>query len=296
MNQPSSQPASTRWLGYLAGLGVIAIWSGFIVFARFGVKGNLTPYDVTALRFMVGALVTLPFVFLYWPRHLPLTKILVLIATGPGVVYSVLMYNGLNYSPAAFAGVFANGSMPIFTGIFAWVLLGEKLGKNAFIGISAIIAGSIIVSYQSLSVADGQYLIGLPFFLFAALILAIYMIFIRLWNVSSKQILAIMNVPNAVLFLPLWWFALPTTLASASMSEIALQALFQGLAPSFLALVLFTYAIRTIGATPTAGFAASVPATAALLAIPVLGEHLNFIEWSGVLAVTAGLALLILRK
>jgi len=296
MNQPSSYSVSPKWLGYLAGFGIIGIWSGFIVFARFGVTGNLTPYDIAALRFMVGTLVTLPFAYLYWPRHLPWTKILVLIATGPGIVYSILMYNGLSFSPAAFAGVFANGSMPIFTAILAWFLLGEKLGKTAIIAISIIIAGSLTVGYQSLSTFGGQYLIGLPFFILAAFLLATYMILIRLWNINSRQVLAIVNLLSAVLFLPLWWFFLPSTLSLATMPEIALQALFHGLGPSFFALVFFTYAIQTIGATPMAGFAAAVPATAALLAIPVLGEHLNIIEWSGVLAVTVGLALLIFKK
>jgi len=296
MNQPSSHPVPNRWLGYLAGLGVIAIWSGFIVFARFGVKGNLTPYDVTALRFMVGALVALPFVFRYWPHHLSSVRILVLMATGPGVVYSVLMYNGLNYSPAAFAGVFANGTMPIFTAIFAWALLGERLGKTAFIAIAIIIAGSVAVGYENLSSVGTENLIGLPFFIIASFFLAAYVVLLRLWNLTSRQILAIINLPSALVFLPLWWFALPSTIGDASLAEIALQALFQGLGPSFLALIFFTYAIQTIGATPVAAFAASVPATAALLAIPVLGERLNIVEWSGVLAVTAGLALLILRR
>ena len=296
MNQPSSHPASNRWLGYLAGLGVIAIWSGFIVFSRFGVKGNLTPYDVTALRFIVGAFVALPFVVRYWPHHLPLAKILVLIATGPGIIYSLLMFNGLTYSPAAFAGVFANGTMPIFTAIFAWVFLGERLGKTAFIAIAIIIAGSVAVGYESLSTVGGENLIGLPFFIIASLFLAFYVVLLRLWNLTSRQILAIMSLPSAVVFLPLWWFALPSTIGDASTFEIVLQGLFQGFGPSFLALIFFTYAIQTIGATPVAAFAASVPATAALLAIPVLGERLNLIEWSGVLAVTLGLALLILRK
>lgn len=293
---PSLQLTGNKFLGYLCGLGFITVWTGFIVVSRLGVKGDLTPYDITALRFMVGSLVTLPFVYLYWPRHLPLGKILILAATGPGTIYSVLMYIGLEHSPAAFAGVFANGSIPIFTAMFAWVLLGDRLSSNAFFAIAVILTGSIAVGYEAMHVAGSSNLSGLPFLIASSFVLAAYMVFIRMWKVTAKQTLAIINLPNTLIFLPVWYFMLPSGLASAGIGEIMLQALYQGLGPGFMALIFFTYAIQALGATPVAGFAATVPATAALLAIPVLGETLNFIEWVGVLTVTLGLALLLLRR
>lgn len=296
MNAPSPNASSSKLLGYLCGFGFIAIWSGFIVFARLGVTGNLTPFDITALRFMVGGIVTLPFVYIYWPRHLSLAKILTLAACGPGAIYSGLMYSGLDYSPAAFAGVFANGTMPIFTALFAWLWLGDRLSKNAYIAVAIIVTGSIAVGYENMQTAGSTNLLGLPFFIVASFVLAAYAVLVRLWKLTAKQTLAIINLPNALLFLPIWYFLLPSGLASAATSEILLQAVFQGLGPSFLALIFFTYAIQALGATPVAGFAATVPATAALLAIPVLGEKLNIIEWTGVITVTLGLALLILRR
>ena len=283
-------------LGYLTGLGFIAIWSGFIVFARFGVKGNLTPYDITALRFAIGSIITLPFAYLYWPPHLSLAKILTLAALGPGIIYSVLMYVGLDYSPAAFAGVFANGTMPIFTAFFAWLIVKEKLPQSAYLAIFVILSGSILVGYESIRAAGMANLTGVPFFMAASFVLAAYMVLLRLWKLTAKQTLAIINLPNAIVFLPLWYLFLPSGIHQATNNEILLQLLFQGLGPSFLALIFFTYTIQTLGTTAAAGFAAVVPATAALLAIPVLGETLNLIEWLGVITVSVGLLLLILKR
>jgi len=291
-----SGPIGKTTLGYLTGLGFIAIWSGFIVFARFGVKGNLTPYDITALRFAIGSVLTLPFAYLYWPPHLSLAKVLTLAALGPGIIYSVLMYVGLDYSPAAFAGVFANGTMPIFTAFFAWLIVKEKLDKSAYLAIFVILSGSVLVGYENIRAAGMTNLTGVPFFMAASFVLAAYMVLLRLWKLTAKQTLAIINLPNAIVYLPIWFLFLPSGLDHASDNEILLQLLFQGLGPSFLALIFFTFTIQTLGTTAAAGFAAVVPATAALLAIPVLGETLNLVEWLGVCTVSAGLLLLILQR
>lgn len=294
-SRPTGRPYGL-WLGYLSALGVVAIWSSFIVISRLGVTGGLTAYDVTALRFLVGGVITIPFCIYYWPRHLALWKILFLTAFGPGVVYSVTMYVGLGMSPAAYAGVFANGTIPIFTAFLAFVFLAERLTHKAFFGIAIIFAGGCMVSFDGLMTGSTQALRGVAFFLVASFLVAAYVNGVRHWKLTPQQTLAIINLPNAVVFLPVWYFFLPSSIAGAAWPDIVLQALFQGLGPSFLALILMTYAVQKLGATPMAGFAASVPTTAALLAIPVLGENLKLLEWAGVVTVTAGLALLIWRR
>jgi len=51
-----------------------------------------------------------------------------------------------------------------------------------------------------------------------------------------------------------------------------------------------------LGPTVNAGFAASVPTVAAMVAAPVLGEQLGLIDWIGMVAVTVGLLLLLWRR
>ena len=46
--------------GALYGLAAVSIWSGWIVVARLGLKGDLTPWDIAALRFGVAGLLLLP--------------------------------------------------------------------------------------------------------------------------------------------------------------------------------------------------------------------------------------------
>ena len=58
-------------IGLLAAIGVLFVWSGFIIFGRAGVLSGLTPYDMVAGRFMVAGALILPFAWKWWPRHLP---------------------------------------------------------------------------------------------------------------------------------------------------------------------------------------------------------------------------------
>ena len=273
-------------VGVASAVAVIFIWSGFIVFSRMGVATALTPFDISALRFIVAGAITLPFLWKWWPRHLSWRQIAVLVFTGPGSVYALMMYFGLESAPAAYAGVFANGTLPIFTMLLAAWFAREIPGPRRAIAVAIIVAGGVMVAWTGLGggieIAEGVVL-----FTAASAILSVYIFALGRWRVGPFEALSIINVPNLALFVPLWWFALPSGLAEAETFDIVFQAAYQGLGPGFLAVILFTLSTIHLGATPTAGFSAAVPAGAALLAIPVLNETPTALEWTGVACVTA---------
>ena len=280
-------------IGLASALGVIFIWSGFIVFSRAGVITSLTAYDITALRFMVAGLIVLPFAHAWWPGHLPLHAKIVMMFCGPGAVYSILMYLGLSETSAAYAGVFANGSLPLWTMLVAVLVAHERPTRGQLGAILLILLGGILLGYPGLTAGHDNLLSGILLFLTASAVLAVYIFGISRWQLAPRQALALVNLPNAVIYLPLWYVLLPSGLADADQATIVFQALFQGLGPGFLAVILFTLAATHLGPTPTAAFSASVPASAAVLAIPVLSEVPAPIEWTGIAVVTLGLVLLV---
>ena len=86
------------WRGYAAALGVVCIWTGFILISRWGGKSPLTGYDVLALRLGAASLLLLPFC-----RDLPRTvwrerRLWTLAAIG-GVLYGVVVYTALQIRP-----------------------------------------------------------------------------------------------------------------------------------------------------------------------------------------------------
>jgi drug/metabolite transporter (DMT)-like permease len=282
-------------LGLGSALAVVFIWSGYLVFSRLGVTSSLTAFDITGLRFMVAGALVLPFVLRWWPRHLPLKAKLIISLSGPGAVYSVLIILGLNEASTAYGGVFANGSLPIFTMLLA-ALAGQHPSRNQLLATAIIILGSLLLSYRGMTTDSGNALLGIALFLTASLLLSVYIISLRHWMLTPRQALALVNLPNALIFLPVWLFFLPSGLAETPLSLTLFQALYQGIGPGFLAVIFFALATTHLGPTATAGFSAVVPATAALLAIPVLHEIPTRMEWAGILTVTAGLALLIIRR
>ena len=282
--------------GLACAVGVIFIWSGFIVFSRAGVTSGLTAYDVTALRFMVAGLIVLPFARAWWPRHLPWRATLAMCVCGPGVLYSMLMFLGLTDASAAYGGVFANGSLPIFTTLLAVLLTGMRPRAVQVAAIIVIMAGGGLLGYRGMTGGGADVISGIALFLSASAVLSFYIVGVQRWQLTPKQALAMINIPNAVVFLPLWYVFLPSNLADADTTTILFQALFQGLGPGFLAVILFAVAALHLGPTATAGFSAAVPASAALLAIPVLGETPTPMEWAGIGIVTLGLGLLMAKR
>ena len=222
------------FLGLGAAVAVICIWSGFIVFSRAGVTTGLTAYDISALRFAVAGALVLPFTLAWWPRHLSVWALITIMICGPGATYSILVYLGLTNASAAYAGVFANGSLPIFTAILTFAFARELPGKAQFGAIALIILGGVLVGYRGMTSGGADVLSGIALFLTASAVLSIYIYGVRFWALTPKQALVAVNIPNAVLFLPVWFFFLPSGMAETDTSVILFQAAFQGLGPGFL--------------------------------------------------------------
>ena len=283
-------------LGIFCAIMIIFIWSGFMVFSRAGVTSNLHAYDVAALRFMVAGALVLPFCKAWWPSHLPLKAKLLMACCGPGAIYTIIMYFGLVEASAAYGGVFSNGSLPIFTMLLVFFISGEKPFRNQLIAIIIIVFGGLLLAFSGMKTGGNNVLLGITLFLISSAVMSVYIFGVRQWGVTPRQALALVTMPSAALFLPIWYFFLPSRIAETEQSIVIFQALFQGLGPGFFAVILFALAAMHLGPTLTAGFSSVVPATAALLAIPVLGEIPNTLEWVGIGIVTLGLALLIFSK
>lgn len=289
-------PTQNLRLGIACAVAVFFIWSSFFVFSRLGVSSELTPFDLTALRFIVAGALVLPFGWQWWPRHLSWQGLLVMGLFGPGALYTLIMYTGLSNAPAAYAGVFANGSLPVFSVLFLLAFRGEKPTWNQLLGIAVILAGSVMLSLQGLASGADDVVTGIVFFLMASALISIYLFGVQHWRLTPRQALALVTIPNGLVYLPVWYFFLPSGLAQTDQSTVIAQALFQGLGPGFLAVLMFAAATIHLGSTATSGFAASVPAGATVLAMPVLAEYPTPLEWVGVGTVTAGLAITMLRR
>lgn len=261
-----------------------------MVLSRLSLLSSLTPFDLTFLRYALPGLIFLP-VLLRGGIAVGKSRILrplALTALG-GVPYAAVATAGLLYAPAAHGAVLLPGTLPLFTGFLGWIVLKDGLSAGRIFGVFLIIFGSLFVGWQGLAqTVPGQW-IGHLLFLAAALIWSSFTVLLRLWDVSPIRASAIVSVLSTVLYAPPYLYFAGDSLLMAPVSEVALQAVYQGLVVGIGGMVAFITATGVLGAARASVFAGAVPALATLLAVPVLGETVGWIEAAGIAVVSLGI-------
>ncbi len=289
----STEPSRNPVLGYTAAITITFIWATWLVASRAGAQSALTVYDLAALRYGVSSIVALPIVLYYkpwrsmsWQRMAGLSFLL-------GPVYILCVFLAFEFAPAAHGGIFMNGALPAITLFVSWKLLKQRVHGFQIVGVLLIIAGATlaVVDAAELSLKDAW--IGDGLFLIAAVFFSGYMIAARLWNVTTTQILFCSSIINAILFVPLWYWLLPTGIYDVTRPQLLLQTLYQGLIPGLIGLLLVALATRHLGPSTTAAFMAAVPALGSVLGVIILNEMLGGLGWLSVLVLTLGILLVV---
>jgi drug/metabolite transporter (DMT)-like permease len=273
--------------GALYGLAAVSIWSGWIVVARLGLRTNLTPWDIAALRFGVAGLLLLPYLA---KTGLGLERLgwigLVAIVLGGGA--PVLLANaGLAFAPAAHAGALFPGVMPLMVAVLAAAILREEFTTTKKIGFALILPGVIAIAWGTHG-AIGSQSLGHALFLGAGLAWACYTVAMRRARLDGLHAAAIAAVGALLLYIPVYLFIAGSSLTKASWGDIALQAIVQGLLTAIISLVLYGRAVSLLGASSGAAFAALCPAMTALMAIPILREWPTPMDWMAIISISAG--------
>lgn len=302
-------PPLTRrdlWSGGLCALAVLAIWTSFILVARFSAERTLTSFDIAWLRFLFSGVLVLPWLAWRGPRlraalgssTATVFKRASLLALTAGVGYCALAYSGFFFAPAAHAAVLLPGSLPLWTALLAVWLLGERLGRWRLLGLVLIVLGDALVGGSSLLQAfgGGTVWIGDALFLAAGASWSMYGVLCRRWRIDAVDATVAIALGCLVSYVPLYGLAVatglvPTGLGRAPWGELAGQAVFQGGVTMLLAGVAYTKVVQTFGPVRTTMVTALVPALAALAAVPLLNEPLGPAALAGLVCVTAGLLL-----
>src|ERR1700736_1642752 len=271
-SMPNPTPAEyTR--GALCGLGAACIWSGWIVVARLGLRTSFTPWDIAALRFGVGGLLLLPYL---WRKGLAMERLgwvgLAALVLGCGAPMVLLVNAGLLFAPAAHAGALFSGVVPMMVAVLAAPILHEAFTSAKRVGLALVLAGVIGIVWSAGGTIGTRQNIGHVLFLGGALLWACYTVAMRRARLDGLHAAAIAAVVTLVLSLPVYAVVAGTSLFKAPLGDIALQAFVQGFLTAVVSLVLYGRAVSILGASSGAAFAALCPAMTAGLALPILAE------------------------
>jgi len=291
---PANSPSHRT--GYAAAWCIVFVWSFWLIVSRVANQSGLTIYDLAAFRYGLAALIAVPLCLYYKPwRGLRLVQIAVLsFILGP--VYILVVFSGFLYAPAAHGGIFMNGVLPLISILFALVLIRVLPSLRQAMGAVLILVSAIALALDA-SVSSGKDAwIGDLLFLVGALFFSIYMILSEHWKLGAMQIIFCGTVVNAALYLPVWYFWLPSGLSDAPMGPLLLQAIYQGFVPNLIGLLFIAHASQTIGTGNTSFILAAVPGGGAILGALILGETLSLIGILALILLTSGLLLSVRRR
>jgi drug/metabolite transporter (DMT)-like permease len=279
--------------GALYGLCAVSIWAAFIVVSRLGVRTSLTPWDVAAIRFGTAGVLLLPYLM---KKGFALDRLgwmgVAAISVGCGAPMVLLVNAGLLFAPAAHGGALFPGVMPLMVAILAAIVLKEALTPQKNVGLALIVLGAAVIVWASGGTLGTRQNIGHVLFLCAGLAWAGYTVAMRRARLDGLHAAAIAAVASLILYVPVYAAVSGESLLKAPVTDVALQALVQGVLTAIVALLLYGRIVGILGATAGAAFVALTPATTALLAIPVLGEWPSAIDWIAITVISAGVYLL----
>jgi drug/metabolite transporter (DMT)-like permease len=276
-------------VGAIYGLAAVCIWASFIVVSRLGVRTSLTPWDVAAIRFTVAGILLLPYLV---RRGIAVDRLgwtgVIAIIAGCGAPMVLLATAGPLFAPASHGGALFPGVMPLMVAILAATILKEPFPLRTWVGLVAIVAGAIGIVWGSGGAASSAQAIGHAMFLLAGLEWAGYTVAMRRARLNGSHAAAIAAGGSLVLYLPGYAAIVGAGVFKAPWSDIALQAVVQGLLTAIVALLLYGRMVSLLGATSGAAFVALTPVLTALMGILVLGEWPAAIEWVAIALISAG--------
>ena len=258
----------------------VVSWASAFVFIRIGLAG-FHPGSLAFFRYLIASVCMLIFyIFVKDKSRLSFLQILHLIGLG---VIGIGLYNVfLNYGeitvPAGIAA-FIVGMMPIFTILFAMVLLREKVAHKSWIGIAVSVIGMFLIALGESQGVHFDY--GFVYLVMAAICGSYY-------SVGQKSLLKKIHSFEVAL-----WAILGGTLAMAVFTPQLIQdlprasgkaifsAIYLGVVPAALGYTTWSYALSNSPASKAVLYLYTLPIIATLLGFIMLYEIPSLFSFLG---------------
>ena len=287
------------WGPVLCGAAMAMVGTSVIASKLIGTQ--VEPFAATALRHLLALPVLALLCGLFrpsWPRPSRRDSLILLVQAASGSVgYTVLLIAGTSMSSAADAGVVA-GTLPAMAALFAILVLGERPGLLAILGIALATAGVVLLSVGGSSELASPWpgrSLGIALVTAAVACEVIFILGQRRLRASIEPLAmaTLMSAGGLLLSLPvavvLWAMdgsavSVRTTGLGAALAAIAWYAW----VPTVLGFWLWYAGARRATATQAAASTAWLPLVAVVGAAVVLGETLTAYQLAALALVLAG--------
>ena len=292
-NSSINSVTNRKLLGYVAALVTVTIWAAFLVGTRFAVTKNFTVEEILVLRLIPAAIIMLPYMVklgVMPPGNRLITKII--FALGASALFPWVLSMGLYYSPASNAGALGPGTLPFWTALIAFLITSEKPNRSRKFGLFVILLGALVIGIVQFKTNYGDLTwLGNILFLLGAALWAIYSVIFRQSGIAPLHGLVIGLFWGSVIFVPFLITFGSVKFENTTLHDIAFMVILHSFIIGILAMLLFTYAVKKLGAVQTAAFGALTPILALIGGVILLDEIISPSKLSGICLVTAGVLL-----
>ncbi len=285
---PSDVEKKARLMGYGLLAITMFIWASFTLISRLGATQSMTSWDITALRLLTASIVLIPIqIYRHEWRFLFDIRLLCLALVG-GIAYTSFVFEGFSHAPAAHAAIWMNGLLPFWIAFATLVLVGEKITSDNWITLTIIAVG--LLSMGLLMFKEQDFMLGKGdlFFVIASMCWGIYTALLKRWMLPPWQAMTGVVFIPTLIYLPIYFLFLPSRLAEATLPQIAVQSVFQGIFMVIIATLTYIGAVERLGTVKAGSLLALAPLLAALAAVPLLDEPLSVAMMVGLLVVSIG--------
>jgi drug/metabolite transporter (DMT)-like permease len=292
-NSSINSVTNRKFLGYVAALVTVTIWAAFLVGTRFAVTKNFTVEEILVLRLIPAAIIMLPYMVklgVMPPGNRLITKII--FALGASALFPWVLSMGLYYSPASNAGALGPGTLPFWTALIAFLITSEKPNRSRKFGLFVILLGALVIGIVQFETNYGDLTwLGNILFLLGAALWAIYSVIFRQSGIAPLHGLVIGLFWGSLIFVPFLITFGSVKFENTTLHDIAFMVILHSFIIGILAMLLFTYAVKKLGAVQTAAFGALTPILALIGGVILLDEIISPSKLSGICLVTAGVLL-----
>lgn len=280
------QGSPTQFAGYLTISIVVLVWAGFALSVRAISSTALAPADVAMIRFLVPALVLLPWLPQRIKQFRQVSKTNLLLVLIGGVPFFLIASAGGALTSAAYVGTLIAGTSPLFVAMIGVLFFKQSLSAKTLVSLGVIVAGAAVLVLSRTGADQGSLLNGLGlqspllqgvgYLLSAAIMWAAYTIGLKRSGLDAigNALLVAWCSPILLLICVLTDIA-PTAIGQFSFADAFPFIVVQGLGVGVIATVGYSYAINLLGAEKSATIGSFAPVLTALLAVPLLGESVS---------------------
>ncbi len=259
-------------LGHLLAFVTILIWSVTFVQTKVLLE-YLTPIEILIYRFAVAAVI----LYIMHPSAAKTslrTELYLAFSGFSGIfLYYVLENIALTLTGAANVGLLVTTS-PIFTALFARLILKSRIGINLLIGFLLALAGMLLMLFDRI----GSISIGDLLALLAAASFGIYSVVLKLipeeyhyLYVTRKSFL------YGLVFMVIFWALTDPTLHVGALQKpvVFINLLFLAVFASGVCFVFWRICVNLIGSVATSNYIYLIPLLNGIASVVILKEHIG---------------------